>query len=231
MAAPILPWYVTLISLATNLFVAGAVWTILARGADSAGLPADAARRVRTGAALFLGAWLGLAILLAPSPATVPGRDPFSLTLQIPGFALGGIGLTFLFIALSPSLRRAIAAASLPALVGVQIYRVVGLLFLIVLALGQLPAHFAEPAGWGDIAVGLAAPLIGLALARGLAGARALAIGWNAFGLLDLVVAVGMGTGLLAPLLMPELGSRVAPADRQHGRCSSRRWATIPPIR
>jgi hypothetical protein len=32
------------------------------------------------------------------------------------------------------------------------------------------------------------------------------------FGLVDLVVAVGMGTGLLAPILMPELGSPVPPA-------------------
>ena len=118
MAAPFLPWYVTLISLATNLFIAGAVWTILAQGADRAGLSAEAARRVKTGATLFLGAWLGLAILLAPSPATLPGRDPFALTPLIPGFALGGIGLAAVLIALSPSLRRAIGAASLPALVG-----------------------------------------------------------------------------------------------------------------
>ena len=212
MAPPILPWYITLVSLATNLFVAGAVWTLLSRGADRAGLPVDSARRVRTGAALFLGTWLGLAILLAPSPATLPGPDQFYISPLIPGFALGGIGLSTLLIALSPSLRRAIAAASLPALVGVQLYRVIGLLFLIVLALGQLPAHFAEPAGWGDIAVGVSAPLIGIALARGLDGARGLAIGWNVLGLLDLVMAVGMGTGFLAPLLMPELGPRVPPA-------------------
>jgi len=212
MADPFLPWYVTLIVLATNLFVTAAVWTILARGAERAGLSADAARRVKTGGALFLGVWLGLAILLAPSPATLPGRDPFYISPLIPGFALGGIGLASVLIALSPSLRRAIGAASLPALVGVQVYRVIGLLFLIVLALGRLPARFAEPAGWGDIAVGLAAPLVGLALARGMARARGLAIGWNVVGLLDLVGAVGMGTGLLAPLLLPGLGPRVPAA-------------------
>ena len=32
------------------------------------------------------------------------------------------------------------------------------------------------------------------------------------FGLLDLVVAVGMGTGYLAPLLAPHLGAQVPPA-------------------
>ena len=46
----------------------------------------------------------------------------------------------------------------------------------------------------------------------GTRAAPALAMTWAVLGLLDLVVAVGMGTGFLAPLLAPELGSRVAPA-------------------
>jgi hypothetical protein len=59
--------------------------------------------------------------------------------------------------------------------------------------------------------VGLAAPLVGLALARRAAWGGALAVLWNVFGLLDLVVAVGMGTGYLATLLAPTQGG-VAPA-------------------
>ena len=101
---------------------------------------------------------------------------------------------------------------SLPAVHGVQLYRVIGGTFLVLMAQGQLPAHFAEPAGWGDVAVGLAAPLVALALARRGTGSRALAAGWNVLGLLDLVVAVGMGTGFLAPLLAPHLGAHVPPA-------------------
>jgi hypothetical protein len=57
-----------------------------------------------------------------------------------------------------------------------------------------------------------AALLLALALARGAAGSRALAVGWNVVGLLDLVVAVGMATGYLAPLLAPRLGAQVPPA-------------------
>jgi hypothetical protein len=113
---------------------------------------------------------------------------------------------------LSPSVRRVLATASLPALIGVQVYRVIGLVFVILLAQGQLPAHFALPAGWGDVLVGLSAPLVALALARKARAGRALAAAWNGFGLVDLLVAVGMGTGYLAPLLAPDLGPRVAPA-------------------
>jgi hypothetical protein len=104
-----------------------------------------------------------------------------------------------------------LTAASLPTIIGVQLYRIIGLVFVILLAQGQLPAHFALPAGWGDIVVGLSAPLVALALARGAPGGRTLATAWNVFGLLDLVVAVGMGTGFLAPFLAPDLGPRVPP--------------------
>jgi hypothetical protein len=105
-----------------------------------------------------------------------------------------------------------LAAAPLPALIGVQVYRTIGVVFVILLAQGQLPAHFALPAGWGDIAVGLSAPLVALALAREVRGGRTLAAEWNVFGLLDLVVAVGMGTGFLATFLAPDFATRVAPA-------------------
>ncbi len=55
-----------------------------------------------------------------------------------------------------------------PWLVGVQLYRALGIIFLILYALGELPGLFAWPAGVGDIAVGLAAPIVGLAYARAL---------------------------------------------------------------
>lgn len=78
-------------------------------------------------------------------------------------------------------------------LVGVQLYRVFGVIFILLLATGQLPPQFALPAGWGDIAVGLLAPLVALVYARGYTSARVAVLGWNVFGLLDLVVAVGTG--------------------------------------
>ncbi len=63
--------------------------------------------------------------------------------------------------------------------------------FLILMALGHLPALFALPAGLGDIAAGIAAPLVAYRLARGT-GRRA-ARWHNAFGMTDLVVALTLG--------------------------------------
>ena len=154
----------------------------------------------------------GAALLLAPSPASLPGRDPFYLTPLIPLFALGATIVLLAAVSTSPALRRTLSAVSLPAVHGVQLYRAIGATFFVLLAQGQLPAHFALPAGWGDVAVGLAAPLVALALARRVTGSHAFATGWNVLGLLDLVVAVGMGTGYLAPLLAPHLGTHVPPA-------------------
>jgi hypothetical protein len=200
---PDIPWYITLAVVATQPLIAVAVWRILAGSAP---------RAVRIGLAAFLFGWLGLTFVLAPAPATLAGRDPFSLTPLIPIFVAGSFAAALLAFGLSPALRGAVEAASLPAIIGVQVYRILGVTFVILLALGQLPAHFAKPAGWGDIIIGITGPLVALALLRGAAGARALAITWNAFGLLDLLVAVGMGTGVLAPYLMPGLGSRVPSA-------------------
>jgi hypothetical protein len=209
---PVIPWYITAIILGANVVAGSGVWLIVAAAAGRSGLTAAAARKVRIGSAIFLFGWLGAALLLAPDPGSLAARDRFYLTPLIPLFALGSAIVLLAVVGLSPALRRTLGAVSLPAIHGIQLYRAIGATFLVLMAWGQLPAHFALPAGWGDVAVGLAAPLVALALARRVAGSPALATGWNVFGLLDLVVAVGMGTGYLAPLLAPHLGAQVPPA-------------------
>lgn len=59
------------------------------------------------------------------------------------------------------------------------------------MAQGRLPAMFALPAGLGDIAVGLAAPSVARRLARGTGHRQA--VWFNLLGIVDLVVAVGLG--------------------------------------
>jgi hypothetical protein len=93
----------------------------------------------------------------------------------------------------SSVLKRIAAAAPQSLLVGIQFYRVLGVIFLVLLAGGALPGVFALPAGAGDVAVGLAAPAVAFAFARGLRGSAGLARAWNLFGLADLVVAVTTG--------------------------------------
>ena len=69
--------------------------------------------------------------------------------------------------------------------------------------LGKLPALFAWPAGIGDIAIGLLAPIVGLAYARAPYKAASLVAGWNVFGILDLMIAVGTGFATAPSLIQP----------------------------
>jgi len=70
-------------------------------------------------------------------------------------------------------------------------FRVAGVFFLFYLALGHLPALFALPAGLGDIAAGIAAPLIALRLVQGT-GRRA-GLWFNVYGLTDLAIGLTLG--------------------------------------
>jgi hypothetical protein len=82
----------------------------------------------------------------------------------------------------------------LPVMAGIQAWRLGGLGFLALYAYGILPDLFAWPAGLGDMAIGLTAPLVIFALRRqaAFAAGRLFQV-WNLLGILDLVVAVGLG--------------------------------------
>ncbi len=86
-------------------------------------------------------------------------------------------------------------ALDLRLIAGIQAWRWAGLGFLSLYAYKVLPAVFALPAGIGDMAIGLTAPWIILALVRqpGFAGTAAF-IRWNVLGIVDLLIALSIGT-------------------------------------
>jgi hypothetical protein len=92
-----------------------------------------------------------------------------------------------------PAVGRIIGVVPQPWIVGVQLYRALGVIFLILYATDKLPGLFAWPAGIGDVTVGLSAPLVALAYARDPRRNANLVKAWNIFGILDLVVAVTTG--------------------------------------
>ena len=67
----------------------------------------------------------------------------------------------------------------------------VGVVFLVLMARGQMPALWALPAGIGDILVAVTAPWV--ARHVGMPAGKRRAIIWNLFGMADLIVAVGLG--------------------------------------
>jgi hypothetical protein len=199
---PIVPWYATPVVLIVAVTIALWLYHLIATASNAADLAPETRARVRRLSGLFLGSWLGLAFVLAPSTPAVDaaGRGLVPTTFLF----FGGITLTLAIglLAWSPTWRKVVDAIPADRLISAQVYRAIGAaLFLPLYAMGSLPGYFALPAGWGDLAVALMAPFVALAVRRQAAGARPLALGWNLFGFVDLVVAVGLGTGWLVNLL------------------------------
>jgi hypothetical protein len=203
--SPVIPWYVAPIVLSMVVALAFWLYRLVARALESASLPPETAARVRRNTGLALGGWLLLALVVAGSSPTLDAAGNGVVPISFPVFALVSLGAALGLLAFSPPWRRVVDAIPAESLISVQIYRLIGVIFLPLYALGSLPRHFAFPAGLGDLAVGLLAPLVALAVRNQVRGARSLALGWNLFGFLDLLVAVGMGTGYLLLALQPGL--------------------------
>ena len=144
--------------------------------------------------AVVLTVWLAWAILAVPEwvripePASEAGRavQRPGLLLEMAGFV--GVGIIALFA--SKSLRALNRAMPSWWLIAVQFYRVAGFLFLWPMwSSGALSGTFALPAGIGDTLTGAAAPFVAWAVARRKPGSHGLAVAWNWFGILDLIVA------------------------------------------
>jgi hypothetical protein len=136
----------------------------------------------------WAGGWILASGLLAR--AGIYHQEPGHFRPWI-GLAFAGYLTALLAASRIPTVAHILAApGSLARLTLPHTLRVVGVLFLLVMALGDLPAIFALPAGLGDIAVGLAAPTVARRLARGdYQGA----VRFHLLGLLDLVVAITIG--------------------------------------
>jgi len=92
-------------------------------------------------------------------------------------------------LAVSPSLRCLLSRQA--NLIRLHLWRFEGIVFLILMVQGQMPALWALPAGIGDILVaGTATWIAGHLDSPG--GSRR-AITWNLLGIADLIVAVALG--------------------------------------
>jgi hypothetical protein len=101
-----------------------------------------------------------------------------------------GVGLSALRM---PTVAAAMSDQYAPSRLAIpQLFRAIGATFLIAWQQGQLPALFAIPAALGDVAIGVAAPIIWLRLRRDPSRRRG-ALWFNVLGILDLTVAVAIG--------------------------------------
>ena len=105
-----------------------------------------------------------------------------------------------IWFAASEPFRRFALSLDTKTLTLAQSWRVLGVTFVVLEAHHLLPAIFALPAGYGDIAVGATAGFAAVKLAN--PAHRKSYILWQALGMADLIIAVGLGT--TARLLSPD---------------------------
>jgi hypothetical protein len=152
--------------------------------------------------AAVLTVWFALAAVAGTSGLFTAGPDqvfrPVLLSVVVPVAVFLGV------FAASPAFRSFVMSWDIRFLTMLQLWRVVGFAFLPLYAFDVLPGLFSWPAGLGDVAVGVTAPLVVLALLRKPEFARSgRFIVWNLLGLLDFVGAAG--TAMLASGAIPGL--------------------------
>ena len=161
--------------------------------------------------AILLIAWLSTVWTLAAggtfeSFSTV---SPASEAAMVVATLILPVAVALIAGGMSVTMRAALDVAPLSWLVGVQVYRTLGFIFLRLWSHGLLPGYFALPPGIGDMIVGVTALPLAFALRSDSRLARRLALGWNVLGIFDLINALTIGitstlaqpTSNIAPLL------------------------------
>jgi hypothetical protein len=190
-----LPPYLWALTYAEVTGIAAATAYALYRGARAAGVDNRVSARIGFGAAVLFGGWLTVSSLVAWE-----GGYRSRLGHGVPWLPLAVFGFFGLLLALTsvPLIRRALTApGAQKRLLSPHSFRAGGIVFVIAMLLGKLPALFAVPAGFGDIAVGMAT----LWVARNVReGSPAKPFVWfTVLGIADLVSALTLGalTGFL----------------------------------
>lgn len=145
--------------------------------------------RVWLAVAIPFTAWLAVIWWLAVDGAFRPRPGVPALPIAI--FLPVLIGLPFLLR--SERIGALLDATPASWLVGLQVYRIFGGIFLVAWSRGGISGTFALPAGMGDVLVGVLALPVAYLLYAGAPAARGVAVAWNILGLVDFAIAIGIG--------------------------------------
>src|SRR6266852_9464516 len=119
-------------------------------------------------------------------------NDSNRIGLAVAIAALTPIIVFSLWFAASARFRQFALSMNPRILTSAQAWRIVGFTFVLLEARGILPAIFALPAGYGDLAIGATAALVSWKLAD--PSHRSGFIFWQVLGVADLIMAVSLGT-------------------------------------
>ncbi|MDO8627873.1 MAG: hypothetical protein Q7K42_05385, partial [Candidatus Diapherotrites archaeon] len=181
----------TMLALSVNVLTIFALILIAKHAINSTNLQKEEKNSMLAKISAFLIVWFALFALLAYFGF-------FNVTKQtfFPLIALGvGVPIILGWFALKKfkSLQKVLEKAPMHWLIGIQIYRNLGIVFLTLYSQGLLPGLFALPTGYGDLLIGLTAPIVAIIYYLKHSSAKILAILWNILGIIDLTIAIGVG--------------------------------------
>lgn len=174
------------------ILLPAAILSLLATGAARAQLATSRTARAFGLVAAILGTWAAAAIPLARDGVLMPPPtvlDPPYVLIPL----IGGALLLWALGRFTATGRAILGGLDQRHLIGFQVFRVMGALFLVGWITGDIPWQFALPAGLGDVWAGIAAMQALSALNQGAPDARAKVLWANGVGLADFVVAVSTG--------------------------------------
>ncbi len=146
---------------------------------------------------VLLAVWFAFAVLGSANHVFQgkPSQPPVALALA----AALPVLVFLVWFQVSASFRQFVQSLDARTLVYVQSWRILGFDFVVLYSLGLLPGYFALPAGLGDVAIGLTAPIVAARWLR--PESKPLYIAWQLLGITDLVLALAFGAtaGFVAP--------------------------------
>ena len=185
------PAYLWVFMVFANFVISGLLLFGVNAALERAATAPGRRRHIVRSTALLLSAWLGLSMVLGSLDVFQGGGDH-----KVPWIAFAvliPIILGIRMIRRSTAMREVVRAVPQSWLVGIQAYRGLGSIFLVLFGMNLLPGVFALPAGFGDVLVGLAALPVAALYAGQRQGREGWLIAWNVLGIADLIVAVTAG--------------------------------------
>jgi len=185
------PPYLWVYLVFSSLTITGLVLLGINTALERSGTVPARRRQIVRSTALLLSAWLGLSMVLGALGVFQAGGDH-----KVPWIAFAvtiPIILGTRMISRSTAMQEILRAVPQSWLIGLQAYRGLGSIFLVLFGLNLLPGVFALPAGFGDTLVGVAAIPVAAYYASRRQGRDGLVVAWNVLGIADLVIALTAG--------------------------------------
>lgn len=181
------PNYAIVSILLTSMFIAAALSTMISYGALKSQINPVDIREFVLKLVAYMFAWVVIVLALSYTEYfdVRTGRGQFLGPFIVVTTLLANISL-----GRSKTFGSILDAIPTNWIATVQIYRIIGIVFLLLLADGILSSYFAFSTGWGDIIIGATAPMTGYLLYKNPIKHAYIGVIWCIAGFLDLVLVL-----------------------------------------